>query len=198
MPSRSFSPDVSTWSRERFALLLAVLVLAGSGMAASGARGHATLRQAHYRNLAQWHSKSPVPYLTPVAATSRLFGATMAGEAPLILVRADSVAEVAALCALAETRDRASDGIAWLALSPEVEPCVADARRRVVAISGAPADSLRAAIEDARWLVLDGSSRVVYSRRTVPTIEEVRGLASFLAVGSTHAFSPLTTSEPGA
>lgn len=189
MTSRLRWPDVSVWTRERFATLLAVLLLACGWMAANGARGHATLRQAHYRNLALWHSKSPVPYLTPLPATVHLPAALGAGGVPLILVRADSVVDTTALCELVD----GGEPVAWIALSAAVEPCVGRAGRRLVSLAAASADSLRAVIDDARWLVVDDRARILYSRRTVPTVGELRGVVSFLASARSSS-SP--TSEP--
>jgi len=200
MPSRFKRPDVFTWSRERFAALLAVLVLVCGWMAASGARGHATLRQAHYRNLALWHSKSPVPYLAPITSTRHLPPAGARGEPPLVLVRADSVADAGSLCGLAETGNRPDDGppIVWIALSPAVEPCIPHSKGSVVRFSGASADTLRAEIREARWLVLDRSSRVLYSRRSAPSADELRGVVSLLSAAPARASSSHTTTEPGA
>ena len=188
MPSRSYSLDVSTWSRERFAALLAVLLLACSWMAASGARAHATLRQAHYRNLALWHSKSPVPYLAPVTSTRHLPAVTRSGEPPLVLVRADSAVEAATLCALAENAGRSTPRIAWIALSSAVEPCVEGAGRPVLPFLGAAADTPRIEMKDARWVMLDGNSRVLYSSRSMPTAGELREIATVLT--SPHTTGP--------
>ena len=188
-PHRHMRIDVTGWPRERYLALLFAILVACAWMLSSAARGHASLRRRHFAGLATWTARSPVPYLATVGAAARLRPQGAGERPPLrLVVRADSAGEGerGALCRLA-----AADGslgremeVAWIAFGPAVDPCVSRAAGgRLADLGGAAGDTLRAQLGGARWVLLDGQDRALYSRRRAAAPEEVRALAALLVPG---------------
>ena len=162
-------------SPRRYRLLLLCLSAAAVTLASEGMQRLAALRANYYLATDRAGAVSPLPYGARLPALS----AAAAAPAPVrALVRADSAGEAAtALCSLASAL-RDQPGVAWLAATPAVEPCIAtSAAARVVPLTGAA----RTELARARWALLDGDGSVLHSGRTVPAAADVRELAALLS-----------------
>lgn len=170
-PARSRLAELSP--RQFRTLLLAMVALAAA-MAAEGMQTFAEMRERHHSILARQQAVSPVSYGTSLPALHAL-----APAGPVrVVVRADSAgAQAAALCALARGTAGAA-AVRWIALSAAVDPCVAPRLDGRPAPAGAPA---AAELAGARWIVMDADGHARYSRRDVPSVQELRRTAALLA-----------------
>jgi hypothetical protein len=155
-------------------LLLAIAALAAA-MAAEGVQTFAEMRERHYAIVARQAAVSPVPYGTPLPALHAL---AAAGEGARVLVRSDSAAAIGpALCALAAAT-AGDTSIQWIAFSADVAPCLTRTLGARMLRAGAPA---AAEMRGARWVVMDAEGQARYSRREVPSAEQLRRTAALLA-----------------
>ena len=165
---------VAALSPRAFRTLLLAMAAVAAAMAAEGVQTFAEMRERHYVILARRQAVSPVSYGTPLPALDAL----AAGAGVRVLVRSDAAsAEGEALCALA-ARTAADAGVRWVALSAEVDPCIARQVGARMLRAGAPA---AAEMASARWIVMDADGRARYSRPEVPSAERLRGTAALLA-----------------
>jgi hypothetical protein len=173
---RPFRFDASAWPREQFLAVLCALLLASAWMVATAVGQHADARSRYFVGQAKWSAVSPIPYRGDVGAVARAAGA--GPGAPLrLVVRADSADD--ALCRLAGAEGAMGVPVRWVALGAGDVGCAPSGR--VARARGPLADTARAQMKDARWVLLDAESRALYSRRGTPDPEEVRALASLLA-----------------
>jgi hypothetical protein len=171
---RPFRFDASAWPREQFLAVLCALLLASAWMIATAVGQHADARSRYFVGQAKWSAVSPIPYRGDVGAVARAAGAE--SGAPLrLIVRADSADQ--ALCRLAGAEGSMGIPVQWVALGPGDAACAPRAARA----RGPLADTARAQMKDARWVLVDAESRALYSRRGAPDPEEIRALASVLA-----------------
>ena len=183
--SRRFRlPDLSSLSALEFGTLVLALVAGAAWMGAGGLESHADLRQRHRWAEIRNAATSPVAYRKPVLATRRALLGDAGADAALLVLRADSLPDAAArerLCALVrEGGALARPGVAvrWIALTGDVPGCA-----RAVAAATPAADAataIRAEIRSARWVVTDGTGRVLHNARPVPTAAEVREVLGLL------------------
>jgi hypothetical protein len=163
-------------------LLLAIAALAAS-MAAEGVQTFAEMRERHYAIVARQEAVSPVPY---GATLSSLHALVAAGGGTRVLVRSDSAAtDGQALCALAAATAGDSD-VQWIAFSADVDPCFTPTPGARMLRAAAPA---AAEMRGARWMVIDAEGRARYSRREVPSPEQLRRTAALLAPGDSRGGS---------
>jgi hypothetical protein len=131
-------------------------------------------------------SLAPLPYQTSLPLVHHVAGEDgMAGW--LAVVRVDSISRPRDRRALCETvaaiqADPVPDrdlAVTWLTLSQALPGCLGPEQRRAVRdlSTMAGAAELRAELGQARWIVLDGSPAVIYSRPTVPSADAIRALA---------------------
>ncbi|HEX7238927.1 MAG TPA: hypothetical protein VF263_01565 [Longimicrobiaceae bacterium] len=163
--SRLFTlPDLDALDGAQFAALVLLLLTAGCWLAVRGIESYAGLRHRGVEMELSRRASSPVPYRHALAGP--------VGEAlPLVaLVRTDSVPpeEDGRLCALLRERGGRVPVRAF-ALTGEVPPCAREAAP--ASLRSAPAD--RPVLRGARWLLVEGGSVVLYSRRDLPSRNEV-------------------------
>jgi hypothetical protein len=174
--------DPSAWPREKFLAVLFTLLLACAWMVSTAAESHAALRRRHFMSLATWRARAPLPYLAVVGG-ARGLGRPAPGRA-LVLVRADSAsaAEAVGLCRLAAAGPSPGAGLElrWVELGAGVDPCIARAGARLARPAAPAADTLRARLADARWVLVDEGWRARYSRREVPDVAELLAVARLL------------------
>jgi hypothetical protein len=169
------APRVAELSPRAFRTLLLGIAALAAAMAAEGVQTFAEMRTRHYQILARQQAVSPVSYGTRLPALHAL---VPAAGGVRVLVRADSAgAQGTALCALA-AQTAADAEVRWIALSAEVEPCVA---RRVGARMLRGAAPAAAEMRSARWMVMDANGRALYSRPGVPSLAQLRQTAALLA-----------------
>jgi hypothetical protein len=171
-----FRFDASTWPREQFLAVFCALLLASAWMVATAVGQHADARSRYFVGQAKWSAVSPIPYRGDVGAVARAAGAQPG--APLrLIVRADSADD--ALCRLAGAEGAMGIPVRWVALGPGDAACASSAR--VARARGPLADTARAQLKDARWVLVDAEGRALYSRRGTPDPGEIRALASLLS-----------------
>jgi len=169
---RSRLPELSP---RQFRTLLLAIVAAAALMAAEGVQTFAEMRERHYTILARQQAVSPLSYGTPLPALRSL---APAGADVRVLVRSDSAGpQATGLCALAAATAGDAD-VGWIALSADVDACVARGIGARMVRAGAPA---AAEIGRARWIVVDADGRALYSRPGVPSPEQLRRTAALLA-----------------
>lgn len=158
-----------------FRLLILAICAVAAAMAAEGLQTFAEMRERHHAIVARRQAVSPVSYGTPLPALHAL---APSGPGVRVMVRSDSAAGGGeALCALAAaTAGDAS--VRWIALSDDVQPCVAQRIGRRMPRVSAPA---AAEMRGVRWMVMDAEGRVLYSRPTVPSPHQLRRTAALLA-----------------
>ncbi|HYW13711.1 MAG TPA: hypothetical protein VE871_17245 [Longimicrobium sp.] len=158
-------------------MMLAIVALAGT-LAAEGVQTFAEMRERHFSILARQAAVSPVSYGTILAAVHSL---RPTRQGVRVMVRSDLAGpDAAALCVLAEQTAVLAD-VQWMALSADVDPCVA---RRVGERMLRAGTAAAQEFGRARWLVLDATGRTLYSRADVPSPAHVRQIWSLLAPGN--------------
>jgi hypothetical protein len=173
---RLFRFDASAWPREQFLAVFFAFLLASAWMIATAAGRHADARDRYFVGQAKWSAVSPIPYRDDVGALARAAGA--APGVPLhLIVRADSADD--ALCRLGGAEGSIGIPVRWVVLGPGDADCAPFTR--VARADGPLADTARAQMRDARWVLVDAESRALYSRRSAPDPAEVRALAGLLA-----------------
>lgn len=168
------APPIERLSPRAFRTLLLAIAALAAAMAAEGVQTFAEMRERHYAIVARQQAVSPVPYGT---ALPSLHALAAAGSAR-VMVRSDSAAaDGQALCALAAATAGDTD-VQWIAFSADVDPCFARTLGAQMLRSDAPA---AAEMRGARWVVMDAEGRARYSRREVPSAEQLRRTAALLA-----------------
>jgi hypothetical protein len=173
---RLFRFDASAWPREQFLAVFCALLLASAWMVATAVGQHADARSRYFVGQAKWSAVSPIPYRGDLGALARAAGPEPG--APLrLIIRADSADET--LCRLAGAEGSMGLPVRWVSLGPGDAACAPSAD--VARVGGPLANTARAQMKDARWVLVDAEARALYSRRGAPDPEEIRALASLLA-----------------
>jgi hypothetical protein len=189
-------PSLSRLDGAQFTALILGLLLFAAWLTARGLESFSDQRRRVLFAELNRGAASPLAHLAHVPRTAALLGPSPAGLTAA--VRADSLpdpAEARRLCALAAAA--AGAGIRFLALSDAVPACVAAGPGAApVTVPPAARAAVRGELRSARWMLVDAGARVRYSRRDVPTADDVAGVAALLGSPPATAASPASTGAP--
>lgn len=164
-------PRLNDLDRSAYATLVLSILAAAAWLSAWGLESHVDLRRRLAAARVTHDALSPLPYRASLPATAALSPGAWTTVVRVDGLRADDAARA---CALAP----AGGAVRLLALSADVPACLASGAVRADVRSPVTAPAMEVEMGTARWIVLDDAGRVRFSRRAVPTRDELTRTAA--------------------
>lgn len=184
-------PRLEDLDRSTFATLVLALLAAAAWLSARGLEAHVDLRGRLAAAHAQQEALSPLAYRKPLPTLSALLGSRGRWAA---VVRVDGVAgdDAARAC------DLPRDGtVRLVALAGDVPACLPSAS--VARVMEGTIEMIGEEMRTARWVIVDDAGRARYSRRALPTADELtRTLATFDTGPTAGRLASKDVGDPGA